>query len=231
LTLLELLVALSIGAVIVGGAVGGYVAATDFQIRAEQDRLARLDRVEFEAELTRILQDAYISTDANDPASLFLGDFGQGSPVGQGGLANTLTFTALQRRIPTLAVNDQNDFETQNRLLRTQGGLAELSLSLTAVGQTERTGLFLRTQRPADGDPTQGGDEEVLDPSVQEIGFEFWDGQTWQGAWDTRSENGRRLPSAIRVSYRREEDEELQVLIVRVPASDATPEDPVGVAG
>jgi hypothetical protein len=49
----------------------------------------------------------------------------------------------------------------------------------------ERTGLFQRVQRPADGDPTQGGREWLLDPQIDRVGFQFFNGTDWVDEWDT----------------------------------------------
>jgi len=61
---------------------------------------------------------------------------------------------------PFPVTNTTDDFETQQTLYGPVGGVSEISLSTTAVGDAgSHTGLFERRQTPSDGDPTQGGTE------------------------------------------------------------------------
>jgi len=72
----------------------------------------------------------------------------------------------------------------------------------------------------------------VLSPDVQSIGFEFYDGTQWVGSWDTTAAGQRRLPAAIRVSYKLTADPNTtHVFVVRLPLSDVTPNNPVSNGG
>ena len=90
----------------------------------------------------------------------------------------------------------------------------------------------MREQRPSDGDAYQGGYESVLDSRVASMSFEFWNGETWQGEWDTLTQGSRRLPAAIRVTYTFDGEESTpHSFVVRIPLSDVTPDNPLGVGG
>jgi hypothetical protein len=126
---------------------------------------------------------------------------------------------------------ETSDFETLNDQYGPQGGVAEIQLSLTPVGQpaSSDTGLFLREQRPADSDSSQGGNESLLMPNVTTIQFEFFDGLQWQETWDTITSGSRRIPSAVRVTYQLTGEDQQRFIIVRLPFSDVTPTNPVTV--
>jgi hypothetical protein len=131
-----------------------------------------------------------------------------------------------------LASND--DFETNNQNFGPQGGIQEVSIETTAVGSIGQgmTGCFLRTQIPADDDPTQGGNEVLLTSELTELGFEMYDGTTWQTSWDTRSQTGAgELPAAVKVTYRFTGDTVDNIFIVQLPESTATSTNPVTVPG
>jgi hypothetical protein len=138
-------------------------------------------------------------------------------------------FTARGERVPSAVLLSQDDFETNNERFGPQGGTAEIAISTTPVGEAgNRTGVFLREQRPADGDETQGGNESVLDPEVTDIRFQFYDGAQWVGDWDT-DETGRRIPAIVRVIYRIADEEQDRNLFIKLPLSDVTQDDPVTV--
>ena len=110
-----------------------------------------------------------------------------------------------------------------------QGGVAEVSLGMIAVGEEAPStmGLFERLQLPADGDAAQGGTELVLEPAVTQLGFEFYDGIEWTTDWDTQNST-RRLPAAVRVSYTlaTDADGHLHTFVVPLPASDVDADNP-----
>lgn len=61
---------------------------------------------------------------------------------------------------------------------------------------------------------------------MSEILFEFWDGTQWITSWDTDSD-GRRLPAAVRVTYRVSSDTDEHSFVVRIPTSDVTADNPM----
>ncbi len=167
-----------------------------------------------------------LTSDTGDAASYFrtpLDDGTSGQP------ASSLVFTAGGERVPPSYQAADDTLDTLNERYGPVGGLAEVSLSTTALGEPNgQTGLYLREQRPPDADSEQGGYESVFEASVEQIGFEFFDGSTWVTSWDTQS-GERRLPAAVRVSYRRTGEDDRQIVIM-VPASDVTVRNPIGGA-
>jgi hypothetical protein len=83
--------------------------------------------------------------------------------------------------------------------------------------------LFLREQRPADSDPTQGGEESLLNPDLRDIRFEFYDGSDWVDSWDSRNDQKGKLPSAVRVSYVLNSESLQRTFIIRLPLSSSVP--------
>lgn len=220
-TLIELLVAITILGILLGGLTAAYTSSIDQDARIRQGRDEVATRLAFETRLSDLLRHAYLSADAADTTTYFVAE-----DTGAG--AQTMTFTVLGQRVPRAVVNATDDFETLNERFGPQGGVAEVSFSLTPVGNAPVTnGLFLREQRPSDGDPTQGGFEEVLDENINQVSFEFWDGLAWVPSWDTRTMTERRLPAAIRMTYRLTDDNEDRTYIVRIPGSDVTANNPI----
>jgi prepilin-type N-terminal cleavage/methylation domain-containing protein len=235
LTLIELLVAISIVVILAMAITRAYAAGLDHIQHAQATREVDEARLQFEDKLTKLLRSAVLSSNATDTSSFFIGE---SSGLGGGGTlganADTLVFTAIGARPAGAYLASQDDFETNNQRFGPQGGMAEIQLSTTAVGDAgDKEGLFLREQRPADGDPTQGGMESLMTDQVRSISFEFYDGADWQPLWDTQTQQTPRLPAAIRVSYTLEGDDENQprVLIVRLPTSDVTADNPVVQGG
>jgi prepilin-type N-terminal cleavage/methylation domain-containing protein len=222
-TLMELLVAAVVVAIISLALVGAFGYGVSYQGRAESSRQAELEKTHFEDRLRTLLQNATTSTDAGDTSLFFL------AGLDATGADERITFTTIVPRINGAQLVSQDDFETQNIDFGPQGGPQEISIGLTPVGQTNTTsGLFLRQQRPADGDWTQGGMESVIQPNVTSIRWDLFDGLNWQTTWDTAQTN-RRIPSAARVTYRLDGDETEHVFVVRLYKSDVTPENPVTV--
>lgn len=153
---------------------------------------------------------------------------GNGEP---GGGADMLVFTALGLPTSSAALYNDDDFQTNNNNHRPTGGAIEYGLSLQSVGNSQgQKGLFLREQRPADTDPTQGGLESLLIPDVDTLSFEFWDGTQWETSWDTPNMTPKRLPAAIRITYSIGTSGQ-HSFIVTVPNSDVTPANPVSSSG
>jgi prepilin-type N-terminal cleavage/methylation domain-containing protein len=237
-TILEFLVAAAILGLIAAATARAVSASLNFdsQLARSRDSVARSDA--FEQRLRSLLALAHLSPDAAATDSFFIGSAGQpgsGGSLSSGsstGDADTLTFTWSGSRLSGAAVSTEEDFETQNSRLGPQGGVAESTLSTTAFGDAGgRSGLFLRTQRPADGDPSQGGKETVFDTNIQSTKYEFFDGTDWQTVWDTRTQGTKRLPAAVRVTYRFSDEETDHIIVVRLPESDVTTDNPVTSGG
>lgn len=255
LTLVELLIVMVITALLASAIGYAFTAELTLQRvqearRADQSRSAATER-----EITRLLQGAKLSvadapveapaspegapaspegaaaepTRAAEQTTYFLGVADSGaSDLG----CDRLTFTTTAPGVPLAALGSADDFETQQSARGPVGGLAEVSLGTAPVGEAgERTGLFERLQRPADADPRQGGFESVLDPQIARIGFQFWDGQSWDAAWPVAGPP--RLPGAVRVSYtlRGQPESDVRVFVVPIPASDVDAQNPITAEG
>jgi prepilin-type N-terminal cleavage/methylation domain-containing protein len=244
LTLIELLIVLGITAILASALGYAFTAELTMQ-RVEETRRAALDRSDTtERQITRLLQGAKLTAQAeSSPAAVPGVQPGQPAapavPAAQttyfAGVVESgandlgcdrLTFTTTAPALPMAALAGTDDFETQQQARGPVGGLAEVSLSVTPVGDAGgRTGLFERLQRPSDGDPTQGGSEFLLDPQIERIGFRFWDGLQWVTSWSATAPP--RLPQAVRVSYtRRGAPDEVRVFDVPLPSSDVSAQSP-----
>lgn len=224
LTLIELMIALIAMVFIFMALAGTYGAALNWQERSRtaDERMDADGRLE--KNLIALIEDAYLIPLADEETSYLLGTNSQGVAE----TSDTLTFTRLGPPPSSRYLNsEETDFAALNESYGVQGGLEEISLSLVPVGAAaDGEGLFIRRQRPSDGDATQGGRESLLDPSIVSISFEFFDGQDWQPTWDTVTVGPRRLPAAVRITYSLAEDSNPRILVVRLLNSDATPEDP-----
>ncbi len=227
LTLLELLIAITIMAIVVGAMAFTFSAGLSYEQTARRQR-AETGQVEvLEKRLTRLIQSARLPENGEADSSGYFIAYSQSGDTALG--AESITFQTTGDAVPLAARESQDNFETQHDTRGTVGGLAEVSLSLTAIGDPgNRTGLFERVQRPADGDPDQGGEERVLSPSVAQIGFEFYNGTEWVVSWDTTNGDEYRLPAAVRVNYRLSVDPDSvnRQLVVPIPASDVTADNP-----
>ncbi len=222
LTLIELLIVLGITAILAAALGYAFTAELTMQ-RAEEARRADLDRSDLmERQITRLLQGAKLAAPAQSSPAAALNTL-PGQPaalpvpaaqktyfagVAEGGAndlgCDRLTFTTTAPVLPMAALAGTDDFETQQQAQGPVGGLAEVSLSVTPVGDAGgRTGLFERLQRPSDADPSQGGLEFLLDPQIERIGFQFWDGFQWITSWPARRVCRRQSGSATRCAVRR----------------------------
>lgn len=244
LTLIELLVALAMSAFIIVGSASAYVTAINFERQSRDSQDAYEHRSVLEQRIRALLGGAYVSADANDPLTYFNGE--SSSTTLEATSADSLTFTTLSEGLNGAVLGSSDDFETLNSRFGPQGGIAEISISTTPVGASGegKSGLFVREQRPADGDPSQGGTESVLDPDVKSIQFEFYNGSAWDPAWSTSGQSvqsqsgsagidGRRIPSAVRVTYALtgDADDIQHSFIVRLFHSDVSETNPVVVGG
>ncbi len=244
LTLIELLIVLGITAILASALGYAFTAELTMQ-RTEETRRADLDRSDqTERQITRLLQGAKLAMlSESDPAVALNTLPGQAAGPAVPAVQTTyfagvvesgandlgcdrLTFTTTAPALPMAALSGTDDFETQQQARGPVGGLAEVSLGVTPIGDAGgRTGLFERLQRPSDADPAQGGSEFLLDPQIERIGFQFWDGLEWVTSWSATAPP--RLPQAVRVSYtRRGAPGEVRVFDVPLPASDVSAQSP-----
>lgn len=233
ITLVEMLLAIAISAILWGAVLRAYVVGSNYERRLREGNDPEIVRLSFESRLTNLLQHAYVSPDTNDTTTYFT-TTPQGSTIStQGAAADTVVFTTTGLRIAGAVMETTDDFETANQTFGPQGGVAEIALSLTPTGQPpeNQTGLFIRQQNPSDGDTSQGGKEAVFDPNITSIQYEFWDGTAWQTAWDTATTDSRRLPAAVRVTYRVSGETADRVLVIQIPLSDVTALNPITQGG
>ena len=231
ITFLELIVAFAVTAIILPAIITAFSYGLRYQAGVQVTTAAAAANIRLEEKIRKLISSAMLTSDTTDTNSYFVLTQSSGS---QSNLGDSLVFTGFGEAPPgsVLGTAVTDDFQTLNDQAGPQGGLEEVSLSLTAVGDVgDKTGLFLREQRPPDSDPTQGGLESLMDPDVQSLTFECYDGQTWQQSWDTRS-GSRRLPAAVRVTYVLRQDPATQhVFVVRLPMSDVTSTNPVTTSG
>lgn len=228
MTLVELMIVMAISVVISGALAVAFGGAVSLQRSQEAARAAgeRTDVVE--RTVTRLLAGARLSGTTVTPPTTFFQGLSDGGVTEVG--SDRLTFTTTAPVVPLKSLDSADDYETQQTSTGPVGGLAEVSLGLTAVGNPgDKSGLFERVQRPSDGDPTQGGQESVLGPDIASIGFQFWDGQQWLDTWDTTTMTPVRLPQAVQVTYRLKSEPggPVHLFVAPVPASDVSSIDPV----
>lgn len=247
MTLFELIISMGILLLVGIAATSTFTAAVMFQTEVRP-------RME-EAERTRVVEDkirqylvgAYLglastqqtgtgtTNTASTAATFFIAQAtGEGNwSSGMGDLSDSLVFTAIGVGHSSSYDAADDEFENLNERYGPQGGVVEVAMEVTPVGDAgDLTGPFLRTQRPADGDPTQGGWEQLLDSDLVGINFEFWDGTTWVQEWDSSQMQPPRLPAAVKVYYElTEETGVVRSFVVRLPHSDVTPANPAATTG
>ena len=205
-----------------------YIAVIDAEEHLRKGREATLAIPRLEDRLADLLHHAYLSPHTADTVTYFIG--GDSELQESGSPATTLVFTTVNTGIPSGLVGDTEvDFETLNDEQGPMGGIEEVGLSTTPVGDAPtQDGLFIREQRPSDGDPTQGGYEKTFAAELTKAEFEFFDGTNWMPSWDTRTMTTvKRLPAAIRVTYQVNGEDQDRTMVVRLPLSDVTPTNPV----
>ena len=230
LTLLELLTALAIAGLLVTALATAFSSTVRYQLRAPESRRTHLASIGFEDRMRALLRQAFVDESETSVDTYFIGRVDEGGGgVGSEAGATELIFTSLGARPSGFAldVNDDATFEDRNERWGPVGGLTEVRLGTSAIGDSgTREGLFIREQIPPDEDIDQGGFESVFDDRLASASYEFWDGEDWLTEWDTR--NGtRRIPAAIRVSYVLSgDDEEQKQFVVRLDDSDVTTANP-----
>jgi len=227
-TLIELMVVVAIIAILSIAIGEAFVVGLNYETNAEAARERVIARDRMEEKLTDLFRHAYLGTNQADTTTNFVAT-SSGNSTGNATGADTVTFTVQGIRVEGVLLASTDDFETLNDHYGPQGGIQEIGLSTTAVGDPgNQTGLFIRHQNPADSDITQGGTERLLDPNVSSISFEFWDGNAWQPSWTTQVGNTKRLPAAVQITYTLNNDADGQnhIIIVQLPLSDVTADNP-----
>ncbi|MDX2065625.1 MAG: type II secretion system protein GspJ [Fimbriimonadaceae bacterium] len=225
-TLVEILVVTVIAGLLFTAALQAFSSEIDYDRRLREGQSQSDQLYDFELRLTDLVERAFLSID-NAETTFFVGSQGLVVEGTGGSIADTLTFTNTGTRLANSTLNEV-DFETINADRGAIGGIRETCISLTPTGGGNgRQGLFVREQTPADGDPSQGGRERVFDANIETVSYEFWDGETWQTTWDTRAQTTRRLPAAVRVTYRRVNADMDRVFVIRLLNSDVTVTNPV----
>ncbi len=235
-THVELVVTVAILGLIAVGVSAAFDAGIQFQTKVLPARADLEAKRAIEERLRDLLARAYVDPSSEEATGVFIAYLSDRASLSgeAGAMPDSLVFSSAGKPPRGAYLAAADDFETLNEKFGPQGGIAETSLSLAPIGETEQTdGVFLREQRPIDTDPYQGGYESVLTAEIEALGFEFWDGTAWVVEWDTSTMPEARLPAAIRVSYRFASDpqDELRSMIVRVALSDVTPENPAGIGG
>lgn len=220
-SLIELLVAMAIVGILIAAMGRTYVLTMQQDAQVQSGREQIQAQRAFENRVAELFRHAYLSADTTSQTTYFVATDNGNGP-------DTVTFTMLGD-LPNQAYMDSDqDFESLNSDYGPQGGVAEISISISPVGNSPFTdALYLREQRPADGDPLQGGYESVLHSDVTSVQFEFYDGSTWITSWDTREQTTARLPAAVRITYRLSSESSDRTMTVRLPASDVTAENPL----
>ncbi len=224
MTLLELMVAFMVSLIILTSLTYAYSVSVRWQ-QSVPDRVQNLqDQTRFEKRLRQLIAGAYLSTNEADTHTYFVA----ASSSGASEISDEITFTTTGTPPSGAYLEATGTLEELNEQFGPQTGLQEVGLTNVPVGSEapQVEGLFMRVQRPADGDPTQGGFEEVLLEGVASVQFEFFDGLDWITTWDTRT-GQRRLPSAVRMRYYLENEDLERVITVALPNSDVTPENPM----
>jgi type II secretory pathway pseudopilin PulG len=237
-TLVELVAVIAIIGMMMVAISYAFVGGINVERRQQERAQEAAQTQQFEARVTRLLEAAFLAEEGAgaDTNTYFIaetdisGTGTQASVLGSERITFT-TFTPVP--MASLDSNNTDDFETGHDALGPVGGVSEVSLGTTPIGDAgNKTGLFERLQQPSDGDPTQGGTEGLLSSDVSAVGFEFFDGTEWIAEWDTRT-TGRRLPAAVRVNYTKNEDAEgvTHQFLVPILTSDVTPQNPVTAGG
>lgn len=238
-TLIELLVVVVMLGFIIAGAVRALAVAVEVELRLRDGTREAQRLAAFEREVGDLLKQAFLPATPSETAYFIGTAAGSTLPTpgtilgqGAGAFADEVTFTAVGIRPRLAALESDADFEELNATFGPQGGPMEVSISTFGINvPDDRSGIFLRTQRPADGDPSQGGRQRLWLSEITSIQFEFFDGLEWRPTWDSRGNEQNRLPAAVRVTYRPREQDADRVFVVRLLHSDATPNDPVPAGG
>lgn len=220
-TLVELLVATAITALVMAAGSRAFVATVQTRQRLEAEDSEWSAKVRFEDKIRTLLRSAAMPEGTDRTDVYFLAYPSSNST--DGSLSDTVVFSALGLRPNYGATTDANLLESRNADYGPVGGLAEVSISRTPYSaRNGLEGVFLREQVPADGNPDEGGLESLMWDQVQTLEFEFYDGTEWQPSWDTITDATLGLPRAVRVTYSLIDNPDNPVsFVVRVPAADS----------
>jgi len=213
ITLIEVLVAAFLCAIVAMALSTAFAVTVRHQANFERPRQDFEAIAFFEDRVRNLLTKAVYSNDT-EQSTFLVGD----SISGDASVSDRLVFSTLgMKPSGTIVASDDTDFENRNKTFGTVGGVTEVALSMTSVGDSGgREGLFIRKQTPADSDHTNGGFESVLSDLVADVSFEFWDSTAWVATWDTATET--RLPEAIMVHYYLTADTDQEhTFVVRLP--------------
>jgi type II secretory pathway pseudopilin PulG len=219
---IELLVAITILVIATGAVARAYSASLDYQNHSEKTRERLNAQYRFEDRLTQLISGAtlkgangcFISPVTKSDAGVEQHAATSILAPGSASLVVTSLFDPTPVRYLT---SSDNDFQHLNQTYGPMVGTSEVALSLVPVGDAgSKQGLFLRVQRPADSDPKQGGTESDLNPDVEDIRFEFYDGTTWQTTWDSTDTQKGQLPLAVRVTYLLRGDQQPKSFLIRL---------------
>jgi type II secretory pathway pseudopilin PulG len=225
ITFIELLVSIAIVAIIIPAVTIAASYGIRYNQRLENSRQTTDNLYSFEDCMREMIEAAYIKGTANDTSTFFMLTTSTNAVDAN---PDTLTFTTLNYHPSGSFIRSQDDFDQLNRAYGPQGGIKEISFSMTPVGDVDEVeGLFLREQRPADADTTQGGVESLFDGDIQSIRYECWDGIEWITTWDTSTMTTPRLPAAVQVFYKLTGDDNERSFVVRIPLSDVTTDNPI----
>jgi general secretion pathway protein J len=187
MTLVEVMAAMAVFALIGSGLYGGLVQVMNMKRRVE----AELDRYhEIRLGMERVVRElsmAYVSIHVNpDPALAKVRTAFVGTEAGGGSRIDFTSFS--HRRLYRNAhESDQN----------------ELSYFVTSHPEGGRDVLARREQRRVDDDPQQGGQTQILIDDVVEFGLRYLDPMTgeWLSTWDAAPEGTEpnRLPSQVEI--------------------------------
>ena len=232
LSLIELLLSISITAIAMVAVGRTFSEGLTYEANADRTRSDFDQRVRFEDAVTGMIRGISIHA-ANGFLVAPVTQSGTNDSLQQssattphlGAGASNVAFTTSSLTPPQGYMQQTGEnFVSLNREFGPQGGLTEVELSMTPVGDPgDVSGLFFRTQRPADSDPTQGGDETLLVPGLADIRFEFYDGSDWVTSWDSKNGQKDKLPAAIRVTYAFPKDPIVHSFVVRLLLKDAGP--------
>ena len=212
-TLIEVLVAAVLSAVVAVSLSTAFAVTVRHQTNFERPRQDFEAIAFFEDRVRNLISKAVFTNDAGQ-STFLVGD----SISGDTSVSDRLMFSIIGfKPSGTIVESTDTDFGQRNQTFGTVGGVTEVALSTTPVGDaTGRQGLFVRKQTPADSDHTNGGYESVLSDQVTNVSFEFWDSTAWVAVWDTATET--RLPEAIKVHYFLTADTDQEhTFVVRLP--------------
>jgi prepilin-type N-terminal cleavage/methylation domain-containing protein len=217
ITLIELMTAMVLSGIVLVSLVSVFATSVQQQLTDGQAREAYETEASFEERVRKYLSHAYLNPDPANQTTFFHGRVLNGASALGSDAADELVFTTIGTGVTGAAANStETDFAARNQQFGPVGGTNEVSISMTPVGQGgDNQGVFLREQNPSDTDSEQGGYESIMDPDIETVSFEFYDGTDWLGEWD--SDSNRSLPRAVRINYTRSGDSDtVHTFVVRL---------------